>query len=417
MVTALERYRESIQRRRRRAERANYRLDIQGLRAVAVLAVIAHHLWGWPAGGFVGVDVFFVIAGFFITAKLLRTAEDAGTVPLRKFYGERLRRIVPAAAVVLALTVAACVFVLPPAGARAAGIDALFSLAFLANWHFAAQGADWSAATDSASPLLHFWPLSIEGQFYAVWPMLLLVISVIAVRKTWSHARWLWLTGAVIAVITAASLGWAFYETAAAPNWAFFSTATRLWELAAGALLATALGPLGRIPVAVKPVLSWLGVALIGASFILIGAHSGFPAPWALLPVAGTLLVLAAGVDGEPLFQGLLGNRVSTYLGDLSYSLYLVHRPVIVLLATIMATSAHYYLAVLALTFGLALALHHLIEAPLRDASRERIRQARHDLRHGLLQTERSTKVAVVAALVLLAVSLIIYALRPDAYL
>ena len=138
--------------------------------------------------------------------------------------------------------------------------------------------------------------------------------------------------------------GVAFDETAAAPDWAFFSTATRLWELGAGALLATALGPLGRIPVAVKPVLSWLGVALIGASFVLIDAQSGFPAPWALLPVAGTLLVLAAGVDGEPLFQVLLGNRVSAYLGDLSYSLYLVHWPVIVLLATLMSTSAHYYL-------------------------------------------------------------------------
>lgn len=416
MVTSLERYRESVQRRRLKAHRANYRLDVQGLRAVAVLAVIAHHLWGWPRGGFVGVDVFFVIAGFFVTVHLLTTAEYTGSVSLRAFYGERLRRIVPAAAVVLALTVAASALALPPPGGREVGVDALFAVAFAANWHFATQGVDWSSATDSVSPLLHYWPLSVEGQLYAVWPVPILVISLIAVRSAWSHARWLLLTGGLIGVTTAASLGWALYETATAPAWAYFSTASRMWELGAGALLATMLGPLARIPVAVKPVLSWAGLALIGAGMILIGEQSAFPAPWALLPVAGALLVISAGVDGEPLFQGLLGNRVSTYLGDISYSLYLVHWPVVVVLATMMATSAHYYLAALALTFGLAIALHHLIEVPLRYATWEGVRQARHDLRHGLHQTELSTKLAAVAALVLLAVSLITYAMRPDAY-
>ncbi|MDZ4235051.1 MAG: acyltransferase, partial [Dietzia sp.] len=210
------------------------------MRALAVLAVFAAHLWGWPRGGFVGVDVFFVIAGFFVTDGLLRTAGETGTLSLPKFYWDRLRRIVPAAAVVLALTFAASIYVLPPSGAREIGVDALFSLAFLANWHFAAQGAYPATATDLVSPLLHYWPLSIEEQFYFVWPALIFVISLIAVRWAWSRARWLLVTGAVMGVVVAASLAFAVYATASSPAWAFLNTFTRVWELGVGALLATA---------------------------------------------------------------------------------------------------------------------------------------------------------------------------------
>jgi len=379
--------------------------------------VFAAHLWGWPRGGFVGVDVFFVIAGFFVTDGLLRTAGETGTLSLGRFYWDRLRRIVPAAAVVLALTFAASIYVLPPPGAREVGVDALFALAFLANWHFAAQGAYSATATDLVSPLQHYWPLSIEEQFYFVWPALIFVISLIAVRWAWSRARWLVVTGAVMGVVVAASLAFAVYATASSPAWAFLNTFTRVWELGVGALLATATGALARIPAMLKPVLSWVGVGLIGAGMFLIGPDTaGFPAPWALLPVAGTALVIAAGVGGEPILQGLLRNRACTYLGDISYSLYLVHWPVIVLLGAMMATSAYYYATVLALAFGLALALYHLVENPLRYAGRQRAREIREEIKHGLYQPEQATKVAVVGALALLAVALITYAMRPDAY-
>lgn len=417
MVTVLDRYLESSRRRRRRAERANYRLDIQGLRALAVLAVFAAHLIGWPRGGFVGIDVFFVIAGFFVSENLLRTTGETGDLPFRKFYGDRLRRIVPAATVVLILTVAASVFVLPPPGAREVGIDALFAFVFMANWHFAMDGTNVLAATDAVSPLQHYWPLSIEEQFYFVWPALIFVISLIAVREAWSHTRWLLLTGGVMGVIVVASLGWALYETEMSPAWAYLNTVARVWELGAGALLATAVGALSRIPVVVKPLLSWAGVGLISASMFLIDPGSGgFPAPWALLPVAGTAMVIASGVGGEPSFQGLLRNRVCTYLGDISYSLYLVHWPVLVLLGTMMATGVHYYACVLTLSFGLAIASYHFIDRPMRYASWGAVRDARRAMQDGLFHVERSTKIATVGALILLTVSVITYAIRPDRY-
>ncbi|CAN3127730.1 acyltransferase family protein [Mycobacterium sp. smrl_JER01] len=415
MVTKLDQWRASSDRRRRRAERANYRLDIQGLRAVAVLAVFAHHLWGNPAGGFTGIDVFFVITGFFVTENLLRAAGDDGTPSLRRFYWDRLRRIVPAATVVLVLTVVASVYVLSPAATRDIGIDALFAFFFIANWHFAVAGTDIVAATDTASPLLHYWPVSIEEQFLIVWPALIVGVTVIAVRGAWSHTRWLASIAAATGVLVAASLTWSVYVSAASPTWAYLDTAARVWELGVGTLLATAVGTLARIPDLLRPLLSWAGLGLIAASMFLIDGTGGFPAPWALLPVTGAALVIAAGVGREPTLQGLLRNRAATYLGDLSYSLYLVHWPVIVLLAALMTVDTYFYASVLTLAFGLALACHHFVENPLRDASPAAWRQAREDMRHGLFHVELRTKVAAVAALVLITLSVISFAMRPDA--
>lgn len=382
---------------------------------VAVCAVLAHHLTGWPRGGFVGIDIFFVIVGFFVTENLLRAAADTGSLSLRSFYADRLRRILPVATVVLVATVAAAVAVLPSPTAYAARVDALFAFFFVANWHFAASGVDPVTATDTASPLLHYWPLAVEEQFFVFWPLLILAFTMLAVRSAWSHTRWLAYTAPAMGVVVAVSLAWAFYESAASPSWAFFGTASRVWEFGAGALLATAVGPLARMPDPLRPILSWLGLSLIGAALVLVDGSAGFPAPWVLLPVAGAALVIAAGVGREPDYQVFLRNRVSTYLGDISYSLYLVHWPVIVLLAAVMASNVYYYASALALTFGLAVALHHFVENPLRYASRGAVLQAREDMKHGLFHVALSTKIAAVAALVLVTVSVIGYAMSPDA--
>ncbi|MBV5246737.1 acyltransferase [Mycolicibacterium sp. PAM1] len=414
MVTRVDQWREASARRRRRAERANHRLDVQGLRAVAVLGVFAHFLTGWPRGGFVGIDIFFVIAGFFVTESLLRTAADTGSPSLRTFYVGRVRRILPAATAVLILTVAATALVMPD-DLRDVGVDALFAFFFVANWHFAASGVDAASAAESASPLLHYWPLAVEEQFFIVWPVLILGITAIAVRKAWTDERWRARLAVAVGVVVIASLAWAAVQTASSPSWAYFDTFARIWELGVGALLAVCVGALARIPDPVRPIMSWAGLTLIGAAFVLVDAGAGFPVPWALLPVAGAALVIAAGVGREPELQGFLRNRVSTYLGDISFALYLVHWPVIVLLAAAMEHSAFYYASVVTLAFGLALALHHFVENPVRDASLQALRQARQDRRHGLHHTELSTKIAGVGALILITVSVISYAMSPQA--
>lgn len=385
---------------------------------VAVLTVFANHLWGWPSGGFVGVDVFFVISGFLITGNLLRTADTTGTVSFTRFYWNRARRIVPAATVVLVVTFLAATLLFLPFRSRQVGIDALFAFVFAANWHFAAQGTDYfNTVADTVSPIQHYWSLSIEEQFYLVWPALIFIISVLVIRKGWTHTHRMQLAGGVMGVIVAASLAWALYETTTAPTWAYFNTFARVWELGVGALLATAIGLLTRIPRALRPVLSWGGLLLIAASMFLIGdTSSGFPAPWALLPVAGASLVIAAGVGGEPRFQGFLRNPVSCYIGDISYSLYLVHWPVIVLLGAIMDDSWYFYFAAVTLSSALAIGSYHFVENPLRHADSDKARTIWHDLKRRRFHPQRSTGYAAIGALTLLVVASVAYMERPEAY-
>jgi peptidoglycan/LPS O-acetylase OafA/YrhL len=382
---------------------------------VAVLTVLAFHVCGWPRGGFIGVDVFFVISGFLITGNLLRMAESRGNVSFTRFYWNRVRRIVPAATVVLICTYVAAVLVFLPFRANQVGVDALFAFVFMSNWWFAAEQTDYFAAGDAVSPIQHYWSLSIEEQFYFVWPALIFLVGLVVARKAWGHARRMGLAAAVMACVVAVSLGWALYETATSPTWAYFNTFARVWELGVGALLATAVGVLARIPVAVKPWLSWAGLGLIAASLVLITEGSvGFPAPWAMMPVAGAALVIAAGVGGEPT-QGFLRNLASVYVGNISYSLYLVHWPVIVILGAIMPHGIYFYLAAVALTFGSAIASYHFVENPLRYSDWRKARATVHEIRRRHFRLQRSSRYATVAVLALLAVTLTAYALRPTA--
>ncbi|MGO2667723.1 MAG: acyltransferase family protein, partial [Microbacterium gubbeenense] len=293
------------------------RRDIQGLRAVAVLAVIAAHVFQVPAGGFVGVDVFFVISGFLITGLLLRESGRTGTISFRRFYERRAKRILPAAVVVLVATTIASVALLGKKGGIGVGIDALYSAFFLGNWRFAAEGVDYFAQGTPPSPLQHFWSLGVEEQFYLVWPWVMLAIIVFAASRGWSALRARRLTRTLIVLLTAASFGWALYETQANHAFAYFSTFSRAWELGIGAVLAF----LPALPLGLwwRRAIAWVGIAGIAASLVVVTESSPlWPAPLGLLPVISTALVIAAGTD-----PWILSNRVATYIGDISYSLYL----------------------------------------------------------------------------------------------
>lgn len=417
-MTVLDTYRRYARRRYRRAAGSRARLDIQGLRMVAVLTVFANHLWGWPRGGFVGVDVFFVISGFLITGNLLRTAEITGKVSFGRFYWNRVRRIAPAATVVLILTCLAAAAVFVPLRAQSVRVDAIFASIFMANWWFVVEGTDYfRAAATTVSPIQHYWSLSIEEQFYFVWPALIFLISSAVVRRAWTHTHRMRLAGSVMSVMIVASLVWAMLETAHSPTWAYFDTFARVWELGVGALLATTIGILARIPEVARPVLSWTGLGLIGASLVLIGEESrGFPAPWALLPVVGAALVIAAGVGGEPRWQTFLRNPISTYVGDISYSLYLVHWPVIVVLGGVMEHRGAYFLSAVMLSLALAITSYHFLENPLRRADLGKLRKTVRDIRRGHFYLQRSSQYAAVGALALLVAGLIPYVVRPQTH-
>ena len=340
------------------------RLDIQGLRAVAVLLVVADHLFHFPVGGFVGVDVFFVISGFLITGILLREHSRTGRISFRGFYARRLRRIVPAATVVVVATVIGAYFLFPFTRFEGVAFDGLWSSLFVGNWHMAAVGVDYFQLGQPPSPLQHYWSLSVEEQFYFVWPWLMLglLFAFGRLRRGSGHVA----LEVAMAVIIVVSFAWSVVQTAADPTVAYFSTFTRAWELGAGALLALMMPLVSRLPRRIRPIMGWTGLAGIAASAAFISPDLPFPGPWALAPVAATVLVIAAGT-GESYAIAPLTNRVSTYIGDISYSLYLWHFPVLSLLLAVMpATSPLYLLTAVVAMFVLAALSYRFVESAFR---------------------------------------------------
>jgi peptidoglycan/LPS O-acetylase OafA/YrhL len=362
----------------RREHGAAQRPDIQGLRALAVGLVVVYHLRpDLLPGGFVGVDVFFVISGFLIIGTLAGQVRRTGRLGLLDFYARRIRRLLPAASVVLLATSIATVVLLPislwPSILREVAASALD----IQNWALAILSTDYAHATVGASPVQHFWSLSVEEQFYLVIPLLMLVCARLATRRKKSPIRFVF---AGVAVITAASLAFSVLYTPIAHTPAYFVTPTRMWELGLGGLAAMAV-PRLRIGRALRFVLGWFGLAAIGVSAFVLTTDMAFPGWIALLPTVGALGMLLAGVlpTGErPAFAetaSLLGRQPLRYVGDISYSIYLWHWPIIVFTLDITGAAKldrEQVLLVAALSLVLAAASKHFVEDPFRQRARPR---------------------------------------------
>lgn len=355
--------------------RTSTRLDIQGLRALAVLAVVLDHA-RVPGleGGYVGVDVFLVLSGFLITLGLVREADASRRVSMLAFYARRARRILPAATLVLVTVLAVSALGLGYVREQQVSTDVWWAAAFLANVHLADVGTDYFASGLPPSPVQHYWSLSVEEQFYLAWPVLLAVLVWIALRSApkGRHAadrRVPWpVVTAMVAVLCAASLAWSVLLTRDQPTAAYFSSLTRAWELGAGVLVALVAPALGRLGRGARQVLVTGGLVAIALAVLTFDAATPVPGFHALLPVAGTAALLAAGIGAEPvgLARGLTV-RPLTWVGDLSYSLYLWHWPVLVLGAELLgplrpAETAGLLVGALALS----VASYHLVENPVR---------------------------------------------------
>lgn len=377
-----------------------FRTDIEGLRAVAVLAVVLYHA-GMPGlgGGFVGVDVFFVVSGFLITGLLWRDV-SAGGVRLGAFYAARARRLLPAAALVLVATAVGAVLLLPPLQARSVLGDAIAGALYVGNYRFAIQGTDYLAATDP-SPLQHYWSLGVEEQFYLGWPVLI-------VGTAWLIGRWFGASAtrsvlpyaAVLTAVAAGSYAVSVAWTHDWPSWAFFSLPTRAWELAAGGLIALSRGWWRRLPPVAAAAIGWTGLALIVVACTRVTATTPFPGTAALLPVAGTALVIAAGCATPNLGVGrLLSKPLPRAIGRVSYSWYLWHWPVLILAPALFGTDLGLAsrLAMLVISLGLAILTLHLVENPARFAAALRGSAMRSLALGGV-----ATAAAVCAAIVLL---------------
>ena len=344
-------------------KRSYFRPDIEGLRAIAVLVVLFFHV-GLPnfEGGFVGVDVFYVISGFLITGLLLREGQESGKVDLIRFYARRMRRLLPAALLVIVVTLIASAVIVTPLRLTEIAGDAAASALYVSNFRFALEATNY-LAMDAPSPLLHYWSLSVEEQFYLVWPLLLLLATRLLPLR---------FVGGFFVVLAVASFGLSLYWTDVSQAWAFFSPVTRGWELAAGALIAIGLLRIPRrAPRPTAAVTVVLGLALIVASVLLITTETPFPGVAALLPVLGAVLVIVGGVSG-PTLPGriVLANPISRYLGRISYSLYLWHWPILILVPIAMGSNEmSLRIALAGVAVILAILSTELVERPFRRAS------------------------------------------------
>jgi peptidoglycan/LPS O-acetylase OafA/YrhL len=346
-----------------------HRRDIQGLRAAAVLLVIADHAGVERlSGGFVGVDVFFVISGYLITLLLLREAAASGRVRIGEFYARRARRILPAATVVILITMAYAAGHLALSRVQQLRGDAVWSALFAANLHFARLGTDYFAQGREPSPFQHFWSLAVEEQFYLIWPLLLAMLLHVVARGGGTQGTRRRALTWLLAIVIVVSLAWSVLQTEAAPGTAYYSSVSRAWELAVGALVAVQQPRVATWGRWSRHALGIAGLVAVATAAVIYDAGSAFPGWRALLPVLGTAALVAAGVAGPSGASRMLTFAPLPWLGDMSYSLYLWHWPVLILGASHsdLLTGARGTVLLLVATLLAALATYHLVENPLR---------------------------------------------------
>jgi peptidoglycan/LPS O-acetylase OafA/YrhL len=338
-----------------------FRPDVQSLRALAVSVTVVNHLWpNSPlTGGYVGVDVFFVISGFLISAQLIRELEGTGRLGLAQFYARRVRRLLPAAFLVLVFVAAAAYLFVPRTQWPAYGREITASALYWQNWLVAAKPPDPTQFT----ALQHYWSLSVEEQFYLCWPLLLLVLFMIPAKARFAG----------IAVVGLASLAFSVYLTGANQYMAYLITPVRVWELALGAVVAMA-GTKVELPRIAANLVSLVGMAGIVYAVLVFNDHSAFPGALALVPAVGAALVIVGGTSPHRQWHAPVTSSAPVQLvGNLSYSLYLWHWPLIVLVPYAFPgavaggrLSTPVSLAIVAVSLALAYLSKRLIEDPIR---------------------------------------------------
>lgn len=343
-----------------------HRRDIEGLRAVAVLVVVAYHagITGF-AGGFIGVDVFFVISGFLITSLLLNEKISTGRIDLREFYARRIRRLLPISTVVLVVSTLSALVLLPSTSFSSLGSDVVAAAGFVVNMLFAARGTDYLASDADPSIFQHYWSLAVEEQFYLIWPGLLAVVSLNAKRIRRRIAP-------SVALIIVASFFASLLLTSPMPTWSYFGLHTRAFELGIGALLAVMWPSIEGWAPSRRAVLSWFGIVGIIISVPLASSVSEFPGWVAAIPVLSTAAVISGGNSVRFGTVEILRVGLLQWIGERSYSLYLWHWPVLVLAAAALERSLAWHETAVALLTALAISAlgYRFIEHPLRRSQR-----------------------------------------------
>jgi len=345
-----------------------FRPDVEGLRAVAVVVVVLFHTKiAHFSGGFVGVDVFFVLSGFLITRLLLREITSTGTISLRHFWARRARRLLPASCVVVVVTVIASQALLSPIAQRPLATDALAAGGFVINFVFAGRLGDYFASQvgQTPSPLLHFWSLAVEEQFYLFWPLALLGLH----RRPRRYRRLVTTTMIAVAVV---SFGACVWMTRTHPTGAFYLLPARMWELAIGGLIAVAGTAWKQVSPTARAVAAWVGVVGVATAVLTFDDSVAFPGTAALLPVLGTALIVVGGGSDAAAFApiAILRHPSLQWIGRRSYAIYLWHWPALVLAeAKWGPLSLGQRFIAIGIAVALAAASLRLVEDPVRHST------------------------------------------------
>jgi peptidoglycan/LPS O-acetylase OafA/YrhL len=330
--------------------------QIQALRALAAGLVLIYHA-KWIDGGYIGVDIFYVISGFLITGILLRELDSKSTISLVAFYARRTKRLLPASFVVIFATAIAALILLPASMRQSLGKDVIAASTYISNFLFALWENDYQNLNSTPSPFIHFWSLAVEEQFYIFWPLFILILFRIGKDRAVFYG--------VLTTLVASFL-FSLYLTERAPIWAFYILPTRAWELAAGALLVF-LPELKKF----RPVVALFSFVAICIATLIFDKTTPFPGIAALAPVVATVLLLASRSKWPPLINVIAKSRVTQWLGAISYPLYLWHWPVLVIPAIYLGEELTLIqtLLLLALTVLLAGLTHRYVEAPMREVT------------------------------------------------
>ncbi|MFV2087837.1 acyltransferase family protein [Micromonospora sp. LOL_021] len=385
-----------------RREHGTFRRDIEGLRGIAVLLVVLYHA-GVPlfGGGYVGVDVFYVISGFVVTSVLLREYATDGTISILGFYARRARRLLPAAVLVLITTLVAAWWWLP-LQLQWIATQAIASAVYCVNFLLARNSVDYLDTMRRESPLEHYWSLAVEEQFYLCWPLLLLALLGWPRLLRWRPGD-LRPVLVVVAGIAAISFVLCVWQTATSPGYAYFGSPARAWQLLAGVLIALGAGAVSRLPARLAAAMTWTGLAAVLAAALLFDSTTPFPGYPALLPVAGAALAIAAGcAPHSGGAGGLLALGPLQWIGRLSYSWYLWHWPFLVIGAALLGGHGTIWenLGLVGGALVAAAGTYLLVETPLRRRRRT-------------LRPWRTIGLAAVASAVVVAVAVPALATKP----
>lgn len=344
--------------------RGTFRADIEGLRAVCVIAVVLYHAFpAWLRGGFIGVDIFFVISGYLITGLLLNEVQQTGGIDVLRFWGRRIRRILPAATVVLCC-IAALALLFPALDTRMLSRHILAAAFFFHNLRQGWEAVDYLGAAHDDNPLLHYWSLSVEEQFYAVWPLVLVCTCFLFRGETRQRTLTV-----LIAALWVASFAYSVYLTRTSPVWAFFDPLSRSWQLLSGAFLAAVEPSVRPLGARFGYALGSLCLAVLMASFAMISNRQPYPGLIAAIPTLAATLLIHANAGRQTGAAALLAHPALRYIGRISFSWYLWHWPLLVYGGMAFGDGVAPLAAMIALSFVLAALTYRFIEQPIRHGA------------------------------------------------